>query len=183
MRKITLHKKVKFLVSTFFLLVIITACGFTPVHKMAVTEQGSSLQLEFNSIYIPFIKDKDGVDLRNSLMDTLYTADRSRDKYILDVTQKSVEKTSLALASDGSATRAQLKTTYNVVLKNTSDVVLLNQDVISSSTYNILGSQYSTLVASEEAVTRSIRKATDDIIFTLRDYFLVKDEQPEGVEG
>jgi LPS-assembly lipoprotein len=73
---------------------------------------------------------------------------------------------------DATTTREQLrlKTSAKLISKETGRI-LFDRDFVSLTNYNILPSEYSTLIAQEDARDRAMRQIADDIKTHLALYF------------
>ena len=147
----------------------LTACGFRPLYRDV---QGQTDVVdEFRSIDIDQVAAADenfteraGQQLRNELTGLLQPRGRVADPvYSLMVTV--AENTSgLAVRKSAFATRANLRLTATMQLYDRRrNEVVLNSPVRVVSGYNILGSEYGTLIAEEDARQKAIRSLSQEI--------------------
>lgn len=136
------------------------ACGFEPLHK--ARSGGASRSLA--TIRIELIKDREGQILRNLLLDRLSPhGPPERPAYLLKV-NLGESKLSLGIRRDQTATRANLLLTANFSLKRISDEKEVLSGVVSStSSFNLLRSEFSTLSAEQGARRRSLKDISDEI--------------------
>jgi LPS-assembly lipoprotein len=91
--------------------------------------------------------------------------------YVLDVQLKeSIEQ--LAIRKDETATRANLRLSaeYKLRQRDTNEVVTSGLS-LTTTTYNILNSQFATYTSEEDARKRALRELSDDIRIQLGAYF------------
>jgi LPS-assembly lipoprotein len=134
----------------------VAGCGFAPMYG-SHTSSGAKL----DSIYIDNIPDREGQYLRNALMDRFYHGGRPADPaYVLKIAALRERISDLDITKGSDATRSQLKLTTTMTLRDEkTDQVLLERDLISIASYNILDSQFTTRVSQE--ATRE--NALDDL--------------------
>ena len=129
-------------------------CGFAPLYKQVDGE--TSVSERFAEIEIPSIPDREGQILRNDLIDRLYTQGRPADaRYTLKIDPVNTSISSLGIRKDATATREQLTFSVHVQLVDrASSAVLLDRSVRAVGSYDILDSQYQTLVSRQTASER-----------------------------
>jgi len=151
------NKMVVILMSS--LCVICTACGFRPLYN----QTGAANSQALSSVVILKIKDRSGQKLRNFLLERFFSNQRSG---ITTHTLKVVineEINELNIRKDGSATRAKLKITANFYLTHTASGKQFKGKVSSTSSYNMLGSDFATLGAESDARNRALRSIAEDL--------------------
>lgn len=147
----------------------LTACGFRPLYRDV---QGQTDVVdEFRSIDIGQVTaanedftERTGQQLRNALVDLMQPRGRVADPvYSLAVTV--TESTSnLAVRKSAFATRANLRLTATMRLHDRRrNEVVLTSPVRVVSGYNILESEYGTLIAEEDARQKAIRSLSQEI--------------------
>lgn len=137
---------------------------------------------ELSSIKIGLIADRSGQQLRNELLDKLTPyGPPARAKYGLKVTLS--EGTSgLAVKKSEIATRANLRVAANFSLTDRASAELLfsgSSFVVAS--YNILSSEFTTLIAEKDARARAIRGVAEDIQRRLAAYFRLHPDPAQRV--
>ena len=128
---------------------LLSGCGFSPLYgKNSVR---ANIQPEFDSIFIANIPDHEGQFLRNALMDRLYQNGRPYSpKYTLSFSPIKEAKADLDVTKNSDTTRVQLRLSTHMKLSdNQSGNILLERDLISIASYNILQSQFTTRVSEE----------------------------------
>lgn len=137
------------------------ACGFRPLHGGGPDH--NSIE-EMASIEIKPIANRSGQILRNHLLDILTPKGiPTNPRYILTV--KLSEATErLAVKKDAFATRANMRinATYTVEQIGTKNPLLASGTKAVSS-YNILNSQFSTLINEKDARERAVKEISDNI--------------------
>jgi LPS-assembly lipoprotein len=152
--------------------ILLAACGFRPLYGRAVTGAPSG---EIAAIVIEPIADRSGQQLHNHLLDLLTPAGRPRDgRYSLhvDVTE-SVQR--LAVRKSEFATRANLRSNARFILvsragEGDGEVLLIGLSRTVTS-FNILLSEFGTLMAEKDAQARAMRQIAEDIRDRVAVYF------------
>jgi LPS-assembly lipoprotein len=151
------------------LLVGLAACGFQPLYGQRGAT-GGSMPDELAAIRVVPIADRTGQLLYNNLRDRLNPHGKPVDpRYLLDIALRE-EREELALRGDETATRANLRLMADYVLRRAvsegepgkDDIVTKGQSRITTS-YDILDSQYATIISIEDARARATRVLSDDI--------------------
>jgi LPS-assembly lipoprotein len=147
------------------LCLMIAACGFRPLYQNTNTLSGGTSALD--TVNIDLIANAPGMALRNALIDRFYNNGYPSDpRYDLSI---SLEETSrdLAIRKDDTATRAQLVMRMAYRLKDRVSQQVVDQgEMRSVSSYNVLASQYTTVVTQADARDAAIRDLADKL--TLR---------------
>lgn len=148
---------------------LLTACGYRPVYGSRSTSIGSD-KLQY--VAIDEIGDRSGQELRNLLIDRFYRVGRpSHPKYRLAINLTSAT-VSTAIQKDTTATRAQMSLVASYTLFNSSNgKALFSTNSRSIVDFNILSTQYGTLVTEQDATDRGISQIADDIALRLALYF------------
>ena len=143
----------KFFLSALFILSL-TACGFSPMYgDHGAGPSGLSATQGLDQIDISLIPDQTGVYLRNILIDNFYRDGYpSSPKYRLDVQKVVEEIVDLDITIDSESTRRQItmSTVATLIDLNTGKTVL-TRDVKALTSYNVLGSQFTTRVSENDA--------------------------------
>ncbi len=138
------------------LVVTLQACGFSPLYQKT-TDRPSAGQA-FGAILVKPIPDRTGQELRNHLYSVLTPkGSPSNPEWVLAVSlNESIEKISIEQTSF--STRANLKLNGSFTLTPTGDVEKesFSGSVSAVSSYNILDSEYATLVAERDARSRAV---------------------------
>jgi LPS-assembly lipoprotein len=140
---------------------LLSGCGFTPVYSGA---SGAKVKHDLASIDIRPIKDRIGQRLRNRLIDIIYPAGRpTKPVYSLAIILRESKQT-LAVQKTDIATRANLTFTARFGLSRSGQSgTLLNGQSTSVTSYNILTSEFATLVAERNARDRAVRELSIEI--------------------
>lgn len=151
------------------LLLGLAACGFQPLYgQRGVT--GGSTQDELAAIRIVPIADRTGQLLYNDLRDRLNPHGRPGDpRYLLHIVlTEQIEE--LAFRGDETATRANLRLIANYVLRRATAeeeeaaaAVVADGEARTTTAYDILESQYATIVSIEDARARAVQVLADDL--------------------
>lgn len=130
----------------WLLLSCLSACGFSPVYN-----RGGQALPAFGQIHIDGIPDREGQYLRNALMDRLYRGGRPADPvYTLKLSRIEEHKSELDVTKGSDATRAQLRLSAKMrLVDNASGKTVMQRDLSSTASYNILQSQFTTRVSEQ----------------------------------
>jgi LPS-assembly lipoprotein len=151
--------------STLFLM---SACGFAPLYGSHGSTQ--SVAADLANVHVGVIPDAPGQQLRNNILD-LMPPSNPNPRYVLNVLQ-SETSIGVAIATDATVTREQLRNNVHAELYDTqTQKVVWRQDMAETSGYNVLSSQYSNLVGSEDARTRNLQALADRVVNLLSLYF------------
>ena len=150
-------------------LTLLTGCGFKPIYGSA---GASNVGTKLSTIKVALIQDRIGQQLRNLLLDRINPGGTPRQpNYQLSV-QIAQTKHELAVKKSEISTRANLVFTANFQLQGLgrfSDRSFSGNSKIVTS-YNILSSNFGTLVAEKDARRRAVRELSDGIINRLAAY-------------
>ncbi len=151
---------------------LLTGCGFTPMYGKSDAQRAVVPQLSL--IEIGAIANEPGQQLRNQLIDRLYPRGRAAGllpRYMLGVSLTE-SKQGIAISSDATVTRQQLVNSVDFsLLDNNTHTLLLQRHLFVTSGYNVLGSQFSTLIAEQDARGRNLADLADRITLSLSLYF------------
>jgi LPS-assembly lipoprotein len=145
------------------LLLALAACGYRPLYG----ERGPdnvSVADELALVRIESIPDRIGQQMYNMLRERLNPYGKPADpKYVLSVTLLE-RREQLFLEKDETATRANLTLRANFVLRRVSDGEIVATGLSRAvSSYDILSSQFASVVSEEDARVRGARALSDDI--------------------
>ncbi|MDR3733963.1 MAG: LPS assembly lipoprotein LptE [Acidobacteriaceae bacterium] len=148
---------------------LLGGCGYQPVYGSRGADIGSD---KLQNIAIDTIADRSGQELRNLLIDRFYRVDRpSNPKYRLSINLTSAT-VSTAIQKDTTATRAQMSLVASYTLFNKADgKSLFSTNSRAIVDFNILSTQYGSLVTQQDATDRGIALIADDIALRLALYF------------
>lgn len=151
---------------------LVTACGFTPVYAPGLS--GVDVQAHYAQIAIDNIPDRSGQYLRNALIDRLYRQGRpTNPRYRLQMVGLNESITSLGVRKDATATRAQMDIRVKMILLDRQNGVrVLERSLAGSGGYNILDNQYATLVTEQSVRDQILDDIADSVQTTLNLYFL-----------
>ncbi|MDC0987647.1 LPS assembly lipoprotein LptE [Alphaproteobacteria bacterium] len=162
----SLFSKFLYFGSTLWLL---AGCGFEPLYGA----KGQSVRVDaaLNEISIKPIKGRSGQQLYNHLLDQLNPRGvPAHPRYVLVVTA-SVNKISLGIKRDETATRAKLSLSSNFKLHGSSNnAVVFYGYSQSTNSYNIVDSEFTTLSAEKDAIDRAARVVSENIKIRLALY-------------
>ena len=149
---------------------VMSSCGFQPLYGTAGTNNHISDQLA--QIRIETIPDRTGQQLRNFLLDRLNpNGQPARPLYYLLV-NINITRTDLGIERDETATRAILVLTANYrLVDRTKKITLVKGSTHSTSSFNIVESDFAILSAETGATKRASRDVSENIKTRLALYF------------
>ena len=143
-------------------LAVLAACGFQPIYGSRGTP---GTQIEMASIEVGIIKDRQGQQLRNFLLDRINPGGTPQSpNYTLTVVLTS-GKELLAFRKTQISTRANLNfvAVFNLKGKNQYSGENFSGTSKITVSYNILSSHFATLIAEENARARAVKELSADI--------------------
>ena len=160
-------------------LLALAGCGFKPVYGEHSAGKSPSAVQQFAAIEIPVLPDRLGQQMRNMLIDSLHPKGADTDyRYKLDVgiTEAVVN---LGLQQNSTSTRGQVRITVKYALiDNSNDKVVLKETLRTSTGYNILINQFSSVLSQDDAETQGLQQIADDMTLHMAMYFTIQDQLP-----
>jgi LPS-assembly lipoprotein len=143
---------------------LLGACGFHPMY-------GKSLAPQLSSVFVEPIAERDGYELRNSLIDALHAdGDPAGKTYRLKVVLNESSQ-GIALQNDASITRYNNRLEARYTLSDMRGNVLTTGNQTELSAYNVVASPYATLVAEQDASKRAAQDVAERIHLDLGVWF------------
>ncbi len=142
---------VKFLFA--FALLALAACGFTPMYGSGKGSSGVSATQGLDMVDIALIPDQSGVFLRNILIDNFYQDGYPNNPtHTLAIESLKEQEYNLDITRASEATRKQIRLTTKMFLRDrTTGQTVLSRDLTAITSYNVLGSQFTTRVSENDA--------------------------------
>lgn len=135
-------------------LLFVAGCGFTPMYGSGATgSSGLSTTQGLDQIDIDLIPDESGVYVRNILIDQFYQGGYpSSPRFRLNVSTIQEQIAYLDITVDSESTRRQItvRSTLQLIDLSTGATVL-SRNVSAISSYNVIGSQFTTRVSENDA--------------------------------
>jgi LPS-assembly lipoprotein len=149
--------------SIVLLALMLAGCGYRPLYGERGPDNASVVD-ELALVRIESIPDRIGQQMYNMLRERLNPYGKPGDpKYVLSVTLRETRER-LFLEKDETATRANLTLRANFVLRRVSDGEIVAEGLSRAvSSYDILSSQFASVVSEEDARVRGARTVSDDI--------------------
>lgn len=150
--------------------VSLAGCGFRPLYAVGTTPDGMSSY--FGQVYVDPIPGRQGVHLRNQLLDAM-TPDGtpSNAAYNLNV-QLTDQKEGLAIQENTQITRYNYNLTAKYELRDAVSNEVLDKGVARAiAAYNVVDSQFGTQSAERDAQERAAREVGEDIRLRIGLYF------------
>jgi LPS-assembly lipoprotein len=143
---------------------LLGACGFHPMY-------GSALAPQLSSIYVEPIAERDGYELRNTLIDVLQSdGDAAGKTYRLKIVLNESSQ-GIALQNDATITRYNNRLEARYILSDTRGNVLTTGTQTELSAYNVVQSPYATLTAEQDASKRAAQDVAERIHLDLGVWF------------
>ncbi len=153
---------------------LLAACGFAPMYGSgAGSQSGMSATTGLDTVEIDTIPDAEGVALRNQLIDRFYASGYpSSPQYQLSVAKVREAITDFDLTVESETTSRQVKLFTSFGLKNiqTGEVVL-TRDISAFTSYNVVGSQFTTRVSEADSREAAINDLARQIETQVALYF------------
>lgn len=153
-------------------LLCVAACGFRPVYGVN-RDTPVGVESRLSNIEIGNIPNREGQYLRNALIDRFYREARPVDpEYVLNISEISESLTELDITKTADATRAQLRlTTVMTLSEKATGKTVLTRNLLSITSYNILGSEFSTRVTEQNARENALDDLARQIELQISLYF------------
>ncbi|MBP6011520.1 MAG: hypothetical protein KBA31_04760 [Alphaproteobacteria bacterium] len=154
------------------------ACGFRPLYGTGTTPEG--METYFGQVFVENIPGRQGVHLRNQLMDALTPAGTPGSAaYRLTIKLEDL-KEGLAIQENTQITRYNYLLTAKYELRDSVSGEVLDKGTARAiAAYNVVDSQFATQSAERDAQERAAREVGEDIRLRLGLYF----EQRFGSKG
>ena len=154
----------------------VAGCGYHPLYGDRADAVTST---DLAQVYVGPISDRTGQQLRNFLLERLSTkGDQTRPIYTLNVAL-SIASTGVSLSRDNTTSRTSITATAKYALTETaSGRTLYTSTSRATDAYDVLVSDFGTLVSRDDAVNRALREVSDDIRTQLAIYF--QDKRDNG---
>lgn len=134
--------------------VLLTGCGFEPLYGGAPTASaGRTVPQGLDQVDINLIPNAEGVFLRNALMDRFYQSGYpAQPAYTLTIDEIKQSKSDFDITIDSEATRRQLTLSTRLILSEVGTLKpVLERKVKIVTSYDVIGSQFSTRIAEDDA--------------------------------
>lgn len=133
-------------------LFLLSGCGFQPVYGTA-SSAGQTAEQGLDQVDIALIPDAEGVYLRNALIDRFYQNGYPvQPRYRLAIDKIVQSESDYDVTIESEATRRQLTLYATVQLMDvTKTEPLFRRELRTVTSYDVIGSQFTTRVAEEDA--------------------------------
>jgi LPS-assembly lipoprotein len=149
----------------------VSSCGFRPLYGSQGVRNGS-VKADLSSVAISQISNRAGQILRNRLVDKMTpTGQPATPAYRLSV-RLTESKVPLGIRKDETATRANMNQTALYMLQETATNVVVDRGSVQSTTsYNIVDSDFGTIMAERDARKRGLEQIAETITLRVALYF------------
>ena len=145
--------------------VLLAGCGFRPMYGR------SNLAPEMASIFVEPIADRDGYELRNTLIDLLHSDGEASGKaYRLKVVLNENSQ-GIALQNDATITRYNTILNARYTLSDARGNMLTTGAQTELSAYNVVNSPYASLMAQQDSTKRAAQDSGQRIQLDLGVWF------------
>ena len=152
--------------------VSLSGCGFKPLYGVDSARHQPAVAAQFAEIEIPPLSDRVGQQMRNLLIDSLHSSGAATDyRYRLNVSiAESV--LNLGLQQNSTSTRGQVRLTVKYSLtEEKSGKTLVTESLRTSTGYNILVNQFSTVLSQNDAEAQGLQQIANDMTQHIALYF------------
>jgi LPS-assembly lipoprotein len=148
---------------------LLAGCGFHPLYGDA------RLEPQLASIYVEPVAERDGYELRNTLINLLASNGESGGKaYRLKLNLTETNQ-GVALQNDATITRYNDTLTVSYVLSDAKGTEITHGTQTSLASYNTVNSPYATLAGQQDADKRAAEEIAERIRLDLGVYFHHRD--------
>ena len=143
---------------------LLAGCGFHPMY-------GGALAPQLSTIYVEPIAERDGYELRTTLIDLLQSDGMAGGKaYRLKITLSEAQQ-GIALQNDATITRYNNTLEARYTLSDTRGNVLTSGSQTELSAYNVVQSPYATLMVEQDSSKRAAQDMAERIRLDLGVWF------------
>lgn len=137
----------------FNLMLLLSACGFSPMYGQNAATNNQSIKSNLSQIDINVIPNREGQFLRNLLIDRFYiNGYPASPNYKLSVSPIRENVSNFDITISDEATRRQLNLQTKMHLIDiTTNKTVLTRPLTAITSYNVLESEYSTIVTEQSA--------------------------------
>ncbi len=154
-------------------------CGFKPVYGVHSAGKSPAAAAQFAAIEIPPMPDRLGQKMRNLLIDSLHPSGADTDyryRLSIGITEAVLD---LGLQQNSTSTRGQVRITVKYTLvDDKSGKVVLKETLRTSTGYNILINQFSSVLSQDDAEIQGLQQIADDMTLHLAMFFTTQQELP-----
>jgi LPS-assembly lipoprotein len=150
----------------------LAGCGFKPLYGVDSASHQPAVAAQFAAIEIPPLADRRGQQMRNLLIDALHSSGAAEDyRYRLTVViAESV--LNLGLQQNSTSTRGQVRLTVKYALiEEKTGKNLLHETLRTSTGYNILINQFSSVLSQDDAEAQGLQQIANDMAQHIALYF------------
>ena len=148
---------------------LLAGCGFHPLYG------DGRLQPQLSSIYVEPVAERDGYELRNSLINLLASNGESGGKAYRLKLNLSETNQGVALQNDATITRYNDTLTVTYVLTDAKGEEIIHGSQTSLASYNTVTSPYATLAGQQDADKRAAQEIAERIRLDLGVFFRRRD--------
>lgn len=155
-------------------LLFLPSCGFSPVYGDFASGQNTpSAQAQLAQVRIDNIPNQEGQYLRNVLIDKFYTQGRPQNPlFKLNVERIIEDIDDLDITQESEATRSQITLRTEIKLIDLATrQELLKENLRTTTSYNVLSSQFATIVSERDARETALNDLARQIEMRLSLYF------------
>tara|TARA_R110002124_G_scaffold149220_1_gene314969 strand:- start:104663 stop:105211 length:549 start_codon:yes stop_codon:yes gene_type:complete len=164
-RKLSYRIRLQFL-GFLGLALLLNGCGFQPIYGNISPKPGvQNVEDLLRSVDIEIIPNFEGQFLRNQLIDSMHNTGAAPSfQYVLKIGDINETKRDLDITKESNATIAQLRLTTTLTLVRKRDnKTILNKSLWSTTSYNILESQFTTRVSKDYARENGLKNLAQQI--------------------
>lgn len=154
-------------------LLILSGCGFQPLHGQVFDKDGVALIEEFKSISIGNIPNREGQILRNLLIDRFYRDGRATDVvYRLQLSPLVEVKRDLDITVESDSTREELRIDTNMQLIDVkTGQTLVSRKLFTTTSFNVLENEFAKRVSEQNSRKNALNDLARQIELHVALYF------------
>ncbi len=162
-------------IALLLLIMTVSSCGFKPMHKDGETFINNKTASSAK-VYIENIPNRDGQQLRNLLIDRIYTNGRPKQAtYKLKLSPLKERLVGLDIKKDASSTLTQKTISSKMeLINNISGKVVMTRLLRVSNSHNVLGNQFANNMSERAITDNMLREMSDEAVNELNLYFYNK---------
>jgi LPS-assembly lipoprotein len=147
----------------------VAGCGYHPLYG---NHADSASIAELGSVYVSPISNREGQILRNFLIEGLNENEQPGYPTHTLVISLQIQSTGIALSRDNTTSRTNITAAANFqLIDSATNKPVLKSLARATTSYDVLQSDYATLVSRDDAVNRTLREVSDEIRTRIGVYF------------
>lgn len=156
------------IISLSLILLLSAGCGFRPLYSEPEPASGmqghsQSAAMQLQQVAVAAEDNRTGQLLRRATEDLLYLNGKSAARYRLTLTHE-LNKYPIGIEPDGQVSRYNLELMVRYQLSSASGTPIANQELKTVTSYNVVASDYATLIAERDATKRTTEEMAQILV-------------------